>query len=152
MKITIIAIGKEKEFPAHELVSEYTARTSHTIAVEWTYLPASSDPREEHERLLKAIDGHMRGGSSYVVALDETGKQFDSRGFASFVEGRMNEGLKSLVFIIGGAYGLSPEIRAVCRSTLALSSLTFPHQLVRLILAEQLYRAMTIIKGEKYHH
>ena len=149
MKIIIIAVGKEKDFSAQSLVAEYSARIEHYTQLEWVYLPAS-DAKEENARILKVLD--TQGSGSYVVTLDEKGKEYTSTSFSQFIQTRMNEGLKSLIFIIGGSYGLNEEVRARANSSIALSQLTFPHQLVRLILAEQLYRACTILKGEKYHH
>jgi 23S rRNA (pseudouridine1915-N3)-methyltransferase len=88
----------------------------------------------------------------YAVALDEKGKEYASVDFSGFIQSRLNSGVRSLIFIIGGSYGLTDRIRSHAQSTIALSALTFPHQLVRLILAEQIYRAFTLLKGEKYHH
>ncbi len=149
MNIVIIAVGKEKDFAGHELVAEYTSRMEHYLPIEWIYIPAS-DVQEEERRILKTLDGYT--GGSFMVLLDETGKEQTSKQFSEFMQARMNSGLKSLIFIIGGSYGFGHEIRARANSSIALSQLTFPHQLVRLIVAEQLYRACTIMKGEKYHH
>jgi 23S rRNA (pseudouridine1915-N3)-methyltransferase len=149
MKIIIIVVGKEKDFSAQNLVAEYSARIEHYSQIEWVYLPAS-DAKEENARILKALDA--QGSGSYAVTLDEKGREYTSNNLSEFIQTRMNEGLKSLVFIIGGSYGLNEEVRSRARISIALSQLTFPHQLVRLILAEQLYRACTILKGEKYHH
>lgn len=149
MKINIIAIGKEKDFQGYQLVSEYSRRISHYISIEWTYIP-NSTVIEEEKKLNKIID--KLSSDSYIIALDELGKSLTSTKFSSFIQDRMNSSVKSLVFIIGGSYGLSASIINRAQSKLALSSLTFPHQLVRLILAEQLYRTFTIIKGESYHH
>jgi 23S rRNA (pseudouridine1915-N3)-methyltransferase len=96
---------------------------------------------------LKALDER-----DSVVLLDEKGKELDSPGLASLLEKRLNESTQRLVFIIGGAYGVSEPVRTRANASVALSKLTFPHILVRLILAEQVYRAFTILKGEKYHH
>ena len=90
--------------------------------------------------------------NDYVVLLDETGQQLTSEKLAALIRLRTNDGIKRLVFIIGGAYGVDEEVKKRADFTWSLSSLTFPHQLVRLILAEQVYRACTIIKNEKYHH
>jgi 23S rRNA (pseudouridine1915-N3)-methyltransferase len=149
MKIIILAVGKEKDFSAYEVVVEYSKRIEHYVPIEWMYVPASQVD-EETKRIIKILDMYEHG--SCVVTLDEKGKQYTSVDFSDFIQDRMNEGLKTLFFIIGGSYGLNDEVRARARQTIALSQLTFPHQLVRLILAEQLYRACTILKGEKYHH
>ena len=149
MKIIIIAIGKEKDFSGHELVREYTDRISHYTSCEWKYIP-TSDQKEENVRLMEVFDKDT--GGAYIIALDEMGKEFDSKTLAKQIQIRMNDSVRTLYFIIGGSYGLSEEVRSRANVTLALSRLTFPHQLVRLILAEQIYRAFTIIRGEKYHH
>ena len=88
----------------------------------------------------------------YLVALDGKGKQLSSDGLADFIQARANESTKQLIFLIGGAYGLDETVLKKANYTWSLSQLTFPHQLVRLILAEQVYRACTILKNEKYHH
>jgi len=86
------------------------------------------------------------------VALDEKGKQLSSQELAQFIQSRANESIKNLVFLIGGAYGIDEIVLKRCNHKWSLSQLTFPHQLVRLILAEQLYRACSILRNEKYHH
>ena len=88
----------------------------------------------------------------YLVALDERGRPLSSEGLADFLQARANDGTKQVVFLIGGAFGLDETILKRADLTWSLSNLTFPHQLVRLILAEQVYRACTILKNEKYHH
>ena len=88
----------------------------------------------------------------YLIALDEKGKALSSQKFANFIQSRANDSVKQLVFLIGGAYGIDEEILKRANYRLSLSEFTFPHQLVRLILAEQIYRACTIIRKEKYHH
>ncbi len=90
--------------------------------------------------------------SDFLVALDERGKQFDSIALSKFIQAKTNASVKRLVFVIGGAFGLDESILKRANYTWSLSQLTFPHQLVRLILSEQLYRAFTILKNEKYHH
>ena len=88
----------------------------------------------------------------YLVALDEKGRQFHSEGVAAFLQQRATESTRNIVFIIGGAFGLDEMVLQKAKLKWSLSSLTFPHQLVRLILAEQVYRACTILQNEKYHH
>jgi 23S rRNA (pseudouridine1915-N3)-methyltransferase len=149
MKITILAIGKEKDFSGYELVREYTDRISHYCPCEFKYIPGNS-LEEDNAKLLEIIEKEKSG--TYIIALDETGKTYDSKVFADNIQLRMNESVRNLYFIIGGSYGLSDAVRSRAHSVIALSKLTFPHQIVRLILAEQLYRAFTIIREEKYHH
>lgn len=88
----------------------------------------------------------------YLVLLDERGKQFSSEELAGFIQQRANESEKTLIFLIGGAFGVSQELMKRAHFTWSLSKLVFPHQLVRLMLAEQVYRACTILRNEKYHH
>lgn len=88
----------------------------------------------------------------YLVALDEHGKEFSSEGLSEFIQQRASASTKNLVFLIGGAFGLDEKILKTAKIHWSLSQLTFPHQLVRLILAEQIYRACTILQNEKYHH
>lgn len=149
MKIIIIAVGKEKDFSGYDLVSEYTNRIEHYVPIEWIYVPAS-DVKEEGKRTLKILEANETG--CHVIMLDEKGKEYNSIQFSNFIQARMNEGLRSIIFLIGGAHGFDQSIRERSQTSIALSQLTFPHQLVRLILAEQIYRICTIIKGEKYHH
>jgi 23S rRNA (pseudouridine1915-N3)-methyltransferase len=103
--------------------------------------------KQEAQTLLSSI-----GKDDFVVLLDERGKQFTSPQLATFIEQRANESTRQLVFIIGGAFGVDELITKRANHTWSLSNLVFPHHLVRLMLAEQLYRACTIIRNEKYHH
>ena len=88
----------------------------------------------------------------YLVALEERGKQLSSEGLAEFIQARANESTKKIIFLIGGAYGIDEQVLKRANFKWSLSQLVFPHQLVRLILSEQVYRACTILKNEKYHH
>lgn len=103
--------------------------------------------KEEGEKILKAIPDN-----SYVVVLDEKGKQMTSPGFSDFLNKRLNESVKNLVFVIGGAYGIGDAVKEKAKFSWSLSELVFPHELVRSILAEQIYRGFSILRGEKYHH
>ena len=149
MKITIISVGKSHEASLREAIDDFTARIGHYMPVEWKIV-------DEDEKVLKIIDDPKspsgRNSGDYIIALDEKGKMLSSTGLADRMQKCLNESTKRLVFIIGGAYGLTPAMHEKAQLTVSLSALTFPHQLVRLILAEQIYRACTILKGEKYHH
>jgi 23S rRNA (pseudouridine1915-N3)-methyltransferase len=146
MNILIISPGKQKGYLGEDVVLEYTSRIGRYSSVEWKFIPAS-DRTEEGDKILKAIPAH-----SYVVILDEKGKQLTSPQFADFLNKRLNESVKNLVFVIGGAYGIDERVQASAQFSWSLSSLVFPHELVRSILSEQIYRGFTILKGEKYHH
>jgi 23S rRNA (pseudouridine1915-N3)-methyltransferase len=146
MNIRFIAVGKNRNYLNEEVVVEYTSRLQHYSSCEWIFIPAS-DMQEEGIRILKAIPDQ-----AYVVVLDEKGKSLSSLQLADFLQKRMNESTKNLVFIIGGAHGFADAVKEQAQFVWSLSNLTFPHELVRAILSEAVYRAYTIVKGEKYHH
>ena len=146
MNILIISPGKSKGYLGEDIVLEYTSRISHYSSIEWKFIQ-TSDMKEEGEKILKAIPDN-----SYVVVLDEKGKQMTSPGFSDFLNKRLNESVKNLVFVIGGAYGIGDAVKEKAKFSWSLSELVFPHELVRSILAEQIYRGFSILRGEKYHH
>jgi 23S rRNA (pseudouridine1915-N3)-methyltransferase len=147
MKILILSTGKSHESFVAEGVQEFTSRIARYAPVEWKLLPTGHDAKEEATSILKALDE-----KDFVVLLDERGKELSSPELAQFLEKRLNASTQKLVFVIGGAFGVSEEVVTRAHFTWSLSKLVFPHQLVRLILSEQLYRAYTILRGEKYHH
>ena len=156
MKIYFWSVGKPHETYVKEGVALFTKRISHYYPVEWRIFPvarnaALSSPEEikktEAAALLNAL-----AVNDVLVALDENGKQWRSPELADFIQQKSNESAKNIIFLIGGAYGLHESILKKCNYQWSLSKLVFPHQLVRLMLAEQVYRACTIIRNEKYHH
>ena|SRR6185369_1233417 len=147
MKLVILSIGKEKDVLTEDVVKHFEMRLLRYLPVEWLYIPHESTKVKEGEKLLD----HIRK-EDYVVVLDEKGRDMKSEALAELIENRMVDSVKRMVFIIGGAYGVSDAVHIRANYTWKLSSLVFPHMLVRIILLEQLYRAMTILKGEKYHH
>ncbi|MFA6797411.1 MAG: 23S rRNA (pseudouridine(1915)-N(3))-methyltransferase RlmH [Candidatus Paceibacterota bacterium] len=146
MKILFITIGKQNDSLIGDAVSEYTNRINKYFKTEWKVIP-TSDIKKEGESILKNIES-----DDYLVALDDKGKELDTILLSQFIEKRMIEGDKRLVFVIGGAYGISEEVFKKANFKWSLSKLTFPHQIVRLILSESVYRAITVIKNEPYHH
>jgi 23S rRNA (pseudouridine1915-N3)-methyltransferase len=156
MKIHLWSVGKSNEPYVKEGIEMFTKRISHYYAVEWKFF---SLPRQkaslqkedlklqEANSLLQAIDK-----TDILVALDEKGKQWTSEELADFIQHSANQSARNLIFLIGGAYGLDQKILQRANATWSLSKLVLPHQLVRLILAEQIYRACTILRNEKYHH
>ena len=156
MKISFWSVGKTNEAYVKQGVEEFTHRISKYFKVEWTIIPMPKNAGMMSEMDLKKKEGEMILGrlekTDYLVALDERGKQLNSVGLANFLQARANESVKNLVFVIGGAFGLDESVLKRADYKWSLSALTFPHQLVRLILAEQLYLAYTIMKNEKYHH
>ncbi len=139
MNITLIQVGKTDDAYLREGVGVYLKRINHYTKFDIVTVPD-----------LKNIDKTV--GDSYLVLLDEAGRQPDSVAFAAWLQKRMNSGVKRLCFVIGGPYGFSQELYARANDTVSLSPMTFSHQLVRLVFAEQLYRAFTILNNEPYHH
>lgn len=141
MKVTIRCIGKERDSATLAACSEYLKRMPWKVKFE--ELPQSN--KEDEGKLL--LDKDFT--DSFVIALDEKGKEFTSQGFAEFIEKQIH--FKELVFLIGGAYGLSDAVRNKAGMLVSLSKMTMPHKMVRLFLCEQLYRAHTINSGHPYH-
>ena len=156
MKISFWSIGKAHEAYAKEGIEEFTKRLSKYFAVQWHIIAPPKNAANLAEAELKIREAelvlHLLKEGDYLVALDGRGKEFTSEGLAKLIQQRANESTKNLVFLIGGAYGLDEKILKAAKLQWSLSKLTFPHQLVRLILAEQVYRACTILQNEKYHH
>ena len=154
MNIRLICIGKTDDSRIESLFIEYENRLKHYTNYNSEFLvqkkKAKSEvqiKKEEGELLLQKIEK-----SSFLILLDESGKTYSSKQFSMFMQKRMNSGLKEVVFVIGGAFGFSSEVYERANAKVALSTMTFTHQMVRMIFIEQLYRAFTILKGEKYHH
>lgn len=156
MKIHFWSIGKNHEPYVKNGVEEFTKRISNYYPVQWTIIPVPKNSGMLSEADLKKKEGEVILGwlqkDDYLVALDERGKQLSSEGLAEFIMKRSNESIKNLVFLIGGAYGIDEAVMKRANYKWSLSQLVFPHQLVRLILAEQVYRACSINRNEKYHH
>lgn len=156
MKIWFWSIGKAHDSYIKEGVTEFTKRISKYYPVEWTIIPVPKNAGMLSEMDLKKREGETilqwLKPDDYLIALDEHGKQFSSEGLSEFLQERASGSTKNLVFLIGGAFGLDAAVLKRAQMKWSLSQLTFPHQLVRLILAEQVYRACTISKNEKYHH
>jgi 23S rRNA (pseudouridine1915-N3)-methyltransferase len=156
MKIWFWSIGKAHDSYVKEGITEFTKRISKYFPVEWTIIPVPKNAGMLSEMDLKKREGETilqwLKPDDYLIALDEHGRQFSSEGLSEFLQERASASTKNLVFLIGGAFGLDAAVLKRAQLKWSLSQLTFPHQLVRLILAEQVYRACTISKNEKYHH
>jgi 23S rRNA (pseudouridine1915-N3)-methyltransferase len=156
MKLIFKAVGKPHESFVKEGTDLFTKRITNYYPAEWQIIPMPKNAGAMSEPELKKREGELILQSlqkeDYLVLLDERGKQFTSEGFAQFIQQRANESYKQVVFLIGGAYGVSDEVMQRAQFKWSLSPLVFPHQLVRLILAEQVYRACSILRNEKYHH
>lgn len=156
MKVRVICTGKTNQKVLRDWLPQYQKRLSHYIRFEWTELPElkntknlrqSAQKEEEGKRILKQLNPQ-----DTVVLFDENGNQYTSVGFASFLQKHINAGTKNLVFVIGGPYGFAPEIYKRAQCKISLSAMTFSHQMVRIFIAEQLYRAFSILNNEPYHH
>ncbi len=150
------AIGKAHETYIKPGVEEFTHRITKYYPVEWNIIPVPKNAGLLSEMDLKKKEAEIilagLSKEDYLIALYEKGKQFTSEQLAGFIQTRANGSSKQIIFLIGGAFGLDDAVLQRANHKWSLSDLTFPHQLVRLILAEQVYRACTILRNEKYHH
>jgi 23S rRNA (pseudouridine1915-N3)-methyltransferase len=154
MNIRLLGIGKTNDKNIQQLLNDYEQRLKHYANVKLEFLelrkkfPGIEKQKEEEGKLLLS---KVHKGSRLII-LDELGKQFSSEGFAAYLQKQLQTPGKEIVFVLGGAYGFSQEVYERADAKMGLSKMTFTHQMVRLIFLEQLYRAFTILKGEKYHH
>lgn len=154
MKLICIAIGKKHDPTLASAIDDYTKRLGRYTPLTWQLLPAAKGKMgvEETKRTEAAQLRVVLQDDDYIVLLDEHGAQLTSNELAGILDELDMQSVKRIVFIIGGAFGVTDEIKQRADVIWSLSVLTFPHQLVRLLLAEQLYRANTIRRGEPYHH
>lgn len=156
MKIEFWSIGKQHEASIKDAIEDYTSRIKKYAPVKWEIIPVPKNAqamseleqkKQEAKMILDKLDSDM-----VLVALDEYGKEMSSTELANFLTKKADLGAKKIIFLIGGAFGIDKTLLEKAHHTWSLSKLTFPHQLVRLILAEQVYRAFSITRNEKYHH
>ena len=156
MKIQFWSVGKNNESFVDEGIKLFTKRISNYYPVDWQIIPTPKNAAVLSDVDLKQKEGetilNLLKKEDYLILLDERGKTLTSEGVANFIQQRANESEKQLVFLIGGAFGVSKAVFERADYVWSLSPLVFPHQLVRLILAEQIYRACSINRNEKYHH
>ena len=156
MKFQFWTVGKNHEPFVKEGIDLFTKRISNYYPVEWNIISSPKNAGSLSETDLKKKEGEIITAiwqkEDYLVLLEENGKQLSSEELANFIQARANESKKNIVFLIGGAFGVSDEVKKRANFQWSLSKLVFPHQLVRLILAEQIYRACSINRNEKYHH
>jgi 23S rRNA (pseudouridine1915-N3)-methyltransferase len=146
VRVRIIAVGKAKDRDLRSLLGDYYARIGRYAKLEEIEIK-DGKVDEVAERLTRSIPDRSR-----VVALEVDGRSLSSRGLATWLERAENDSVQSVVFLIGGAYGLPPEISKKADLRLSLSAMTLPHRLARLFLAEQIYRGFSILRGEPYDH
>ena len=156
MKIILLAIGKTNAKYLQEGIEQYIKRLSHYIPFEFKILPDVKTTKGLTQKKQKEMEGQMFLGAiqsgDVVVLLDEKGKEMTSREFSTYLDKKMVNVAKNLIFVIGGPYGFSQEMYNRANEKLSLSKMTFSHEMIRLFFIEQIYRAMTILKGEPYHH
>ena len=156
MKITLLTVGKTDKDWVKQGLDIYTSRLKHYIQFSISEIPELKNVSALSKEQIKAKEGELILKSlkpaDDVILLDEHGKEYTSTGFASFLQKKMALEGRDIVFIIGGAYGFSDDVYKRANSKISLSQMTFSHQMVRAIFAEQIYRAFTIMKGEPYHH
>ncbi|MDD4191079.1 MAG: 23S rRNA (pseudouridine(1915)-N(3))-methyltransferase RlmH [Mangrovibacterium sp.] len=156
MKIKLIVTGKTDKPYLHDGIDRYSRRITHYLPFEFQVIPDVKNTRNMSESVQKEKEGGSLlarlGPGDELILLDERGKTFTSLEFARFLEKKMFGGTKSLIFAIGGPYGFSERVDEAAALKISLSKMTFSHQMVRLVFTEQLYRALTILKGEPYHH
>lgn len=156
MEISLIVIGKTNARYLQEGIDEYIKRLKHYIPYSITVLPDIKNTKKLTEEQQKEAEGKMMLDTlkpgDCLVLLDERGKEFTSVAFADYLQRKMNAGLRRLVFVIGGPYGFSQSVYDRADEKISLSKMTFSHEMIRLFFTEQIYRAMTIQRGEPYHH
>lgn len=156
MTIKLIAIGKTDSRALQELISEYENRLKYYVKFELDIIPDIKNSKNLSEDQQKEKEGELilkkLNAPDVLVVLDENGKQFSSVEFSGYLQKKMNSGIKQLVFVVGGPYGFSNTIYQRAQGKVSISKMTFSHQMVRLFVVEQIYRAFTILRNEPYHH
>lgn len=156
MNIKVLAIGRTDDKQLLQLIDLYVKRLSHYVKFNLEIIPDLKNTKNLSEAQQKEKEGELilkkLSPTDVLVLLDENGKQFSSVDFSNYLQKRMNAGSKTLVFVIGGPYGFSETVYAKAQGKISLSKMTFSHQMVRLFVVEQIYRAFTILRNEPYHH
>lgn len=156
MKICLLVVGRTVEQHFVSAINDYTERIKHYIPFEIEVINDLKNTKSLSAEQIKSKEGELIlkqiSQGDYVVLLDERGKEFRSIEFADYISKKMNTVNKRLVFIIGGAYGFSKEVYSAANEKISMSKMTFSHQMIRVIVAEQIYRAVSIINGLPYHH
>lgn len=156
MQIKLLAIGKTDNPQLQMLIDDYQKRLGFYIKFEFEIIPDLKKAKNLSEELQKQKEGELilakLSNTDILILLDENGKQYDSVTFSEYLQKHMNSGIKQLVFVIGGPYGFSQDVYHKANGKISLSKMTFSHQMIRLFMIEQLYRAFTILRNEPYHH
>lgn len=156
MTIRLLTIGKTDNKALQQLITEYENRLKHYLKFELEIIPDIKNVKNLSEAQQKEKEGELilkkLSTTDILILLDENGKQYTSIEFSNYLQKKMNSGIKQLVFVIGGPYGFSTSVYQKAQGKISLSKMTFSHQMVRLFVVEQVYRAFTILKNEPYHH
>lgn len=156
MNIRLLAIGKTDNKALQTLIDDYTKRLSFYVKFDLEIIPDIKNVKNLSEAQQKEKEGELILSkitpTDHLILLDENGKTFSSVGFSDFLQKKMNAGIKTLVFVIGGPYGFSETVYQKAQGKVSLSEMTFSHQMVRLFIIEQIYRGFTILRNEPYHH
>ena len=156
MNIRLITIGKTDNKNLQALIDDYSKRLSFYVKFDLEIIPDIKNVKNLSEGQQKEKEGELIlskiTATDQLILLDENGKTFNSVGFSDYLQKKMNAGIKTLVFVIGGPYGFSETVYQKAQGKVSLSEMTFSHQMVRLFVIEQLYRGFTILKNEPYHH
>ena len=154
MNIKLVVIGETNNKNLKVLIDQYTNKLNHYIKFDLIIikdqkkkLPESIQIKKEGQQILSILKKN-----EFIILLDENGEHKSSVGFSKFIQKKLNSGMKTLTFIIGGPYGFSSEIKSMSDYQLSLSKMTFSHEMIRIFFTEQLYRAFSILKNEPYHH
>lgn len=156
MKIKLLAIGKTDDKNLQLLIQKYESRLKHYVKFELEIIPDIKNTKNLSEAEQKEKEGELILGkvtpTDQLVLLDDKGESYHSKGFSKFMQKKMNSGVKQLVLVIGGPYGFSEAVYQKSQGKLSFSKMTFSHQMIRLFVVEQIYRAFTILRNEPYHH
>lgn len=156
MNIRLIAIGKTDNKSLQTLIDDYIKRLSFYVKFDLEIIPDIKNAKNLSEAQQKEKEGELIlskiSATDQLILLDETGKTFSSVAFSDYLQKKMNAGIKTLVFVIGGPYGFSDLVYQKAQGKVSLSEMTFSHQMVRLFVIEQIYRGFTILRNEPYHH
>lgn len=156
MNIRLLTIGKTDNKSLQTLIDDYTKRLSFYVKFDLEIIPDIKNVKNLSEAQQKEKEGELILSkitpTDHLILLDENGKTFSSVGFSDFLQKKMNAGIKTLVFVIGGPYGFSETVYQKAQCKVSLSEMTFSHQMVRLFVIEQIYRGFTILRNEPYHH
>lgn len=156
MRIILASVGRQHENYIQQGVQDFTGRIEKYFRTEWLLIPVPKNAALMDEKTLKLQEAKIIlqqvEDQDFLVLLDERGKQLSSPELANLIQQKANDSTKRVIFLIGGAYGADLSVMQRANFTWSLSKLVFPHMLVRLVLAEQIYRACTILRNEKYHH